>query len=173
MIGHNFQGYEETGNEKLINVVRHVLEDIVWSSKESLEKFIRELREVATHVNTSPNSLGRMDKHKITFSHRQMDPSMIGKIDLLESTKDVGQSFLISPWGNLDGMMIGQTSSKSVDKDKQKNIKYELFDFIRTEFPNPMVTFNANTPEEYDMVLDKLCMTSQINLDYRIKPPIV
>lgn len=98
---------------------------------------------------------------------------MIGKIDLLESTKDVGQSFLISPWGNLDGMMIGQTSSKSVDKDKQKNIKYELFDFIRTEFPNPMVTFNANTPEEYDMVLDKLCMTSQINLDYRIKPPIV
>ena len=47
---------------------------------------------------------------------------MIGKIDLLESTKDVGQSFLISPWGNLDGMMIGQTSSKSVDKDKQKNI---------------------------------------------------
>lgn len=52
MIGHNFQGYEVTGNEKLINVVRHVLEDIVWSSKESLEKFIRELREVATHVNT-------------------------------------------------------------------------------------------------------------------------
>lgn len=130
---------------------------------------MRELHDVANHVNITPNSLGRMDKHKITFSHRQMDPSMLGKIDLLESTKDVGQSFLISPWGKLDGLMIGQTSSKTVDNDKQKNIKYELFDFIRTEFPNPKIVFDASTPEEYDMLLDKLCMLSRINLDYRFK----
>lgn len=111
-----------------------------------------------------------MDKHKITISHRQMDPSMIGKIDLLESTKDVGQTVLLSPYGKLDGMMVGKTSSQSVDRTKQKNIKYELFDFIRTEFPNPSVSFNANSPEEYDAILDRLCMSSKINLDYRIKP---
>ena len=94
---------------------------------------MRELHDVANHVNITPNSLGRIDKHKISFSHRQMDPSMLGKIDLLESTKDVGQSFLISPWGNLNGMMVGETSSKSVDNSKQKNIKFELF----VRFINP------------------------------------
>ena len=115
-----------------------------------------------------PNSLGRTAQKKITFSHRQMDPSMIGKIDLIESTKDVGQSFIVSPWGNLDGMMVGETSSKTVDRKCQHNMKYELFDFIRNEFPNPAIQFNAKTPEEFDAVLDKLVMYSQINMHYNI-----
>ena len=111
-------------NEMYMIVGRRTCQDIVWAfmieeiiSKESekLKKFIRELRGVANHVNTPPNSLGRLDNHKINFVHRQLHPSMIGLVDLLDYSKDVGQSGMISPWADI-------STISDVDTNKYPNI---------------------------------------------------
>jgi len=108
-----------------------------------------------------PNSLGRIDKHKIGFIHRQLHPSMIGVIDLLEHSKDVGQSGMISPWADISDLA-------NVDINKYPNVKFELFDFIQHEFPNPALQFNAKNIVEFNEILDKLTMSAYINIDYHI-----
>ena len=127
-----------------------------------MRKFIRELHGAANHVNISPNSLGRLDKHKIGFIQRQLHPSMIGLVDLLESSKDVGQSGMISPWA--DTSIISDT-----DINKYPNIKYELFQFVLDNFPEPALRFEASNLEEYNRILDNLVMHTYINIDYHIK----
>lgn len=109
-----------------------------------------------------PNSLGRIDKHKINFSQRQMHPSMIGKIDLLESHKDVGQSGMISPWADI-------SSFNENNINKYPNIKFELFKFIQDTFPNPALRLNASNIAEYNRILDKLVMSVYVDLDYKIE----
>ena len=143
---------------------RYARHDIVCSSRKIREKFIRELRELATHVNTRPNSLGRMDKNKIKDAHRQLHPSMIGKVDLLESSKDVGQSGMISPWGDL-------TEMAETDRNKYPNVSYELFMFIQKHFPNDACIFHANSLEELNHILDRLVYMSTIDLTYHELPP--
>lgn len=149
------------GNEKYMNIGRYACHDIVCTSNERLEKFIRELRDLANHVNTRPNSLGRVDKHKINFVQRQLHPSMIGNVDMLESSKDVGQSGMISPWG--DTTMLSDT-----DVNKYPNIKYDLFRFIHDEFPEPALTFNCNNIVDYNRILDKLVTSAYISFEYKI-----
>lgn len=144
--------------------MRYACHDIVCSSREIREKFIRELRELATRVNTRPNSLGRMDKNKIKDAHRQLHPSMIGKVDLLESSKDVGQSGMISPWGDL-------TEMAETDRNKYPNVSYELFMFIQKHFPNDACIFHANSLEELNHILDRLVYMSTIDLTYHELPP--
>lgn len=130
--------------------------------REILKKFIRELRGVANHVNTKPNSLGRMDKHKVGKGHKQMHPSMIGKIDMLEYSKDVGQSGMISPYTDSSTLF-------TTDINKYPNIKFELYEFVQKHFPNPHLSFNASNIVEYNMLLDKLAMNAYIDLDYNMK----
>lgn len=160
-------------NEMYMIVGRRTCHDIVWASmieeiiskeSEKLEKFIRELRGVANHVNTPPNSLGRLDTHKINFMHRQLHPSVIGQIDLLDSSKDVGQSGMISPWSETS--TVYQISDE--DRTKYPNIKYDLYKFICDEFPNPAIRFNVNSLEEYTRLLDHLVRFSYIDLDYKV-----
>lgn len=143
--------------------MRYACHDIVCSSWEIREKFIRELRDVANRVNTRPNSLGRMDKNKIKDAHRQLHPSMIGKVDLLESSKDVGQSGMISPWGDL-------TEMAETDRNKYPNVSYELFMFIQKHFPNDACIFHANSLEELNHILDRLVYMSTIDLTYHELP---
>lgn len=88
---------------------------------------------------------------------------MIGLVDLFESSKEVGQSGIISPWADLT-----EFSDKD-DKNKFPNIKYELFDFIKNNFDCEMVTFNANTIEEFNEVLDQLVSIATIGLNYNVK----
>lgn len=144
-----------------MNVVRYAFDDIVWYPNDKLGKFIRELHGVATHVNTTPNSLGRLDKHKINLSHRQLHPTVIGLIDLHESSKDVGQSGIISPWADLSIL-------NNVDINKYPNIKFDLYKFIVDHFPEPALRFNATNIVEYNQILDKLVLSSYIDLDYHI-----
>ena len=132
--------------------MRYAYQDIVWSSRENLEKFIRELHSVANCVNTTPNALGRHDKHRIGFGHKQLHPSMIGIVDLLYSPKEVGQSGMISPWADLSVM-------DETDVNKYPNIKYDLFKFIQHEFGTD-VTFNCENVEEFNAILDKLVMAT-------------
>ncbi len=127
-----------------------------------LKKFIRELRDVANHVNTQPNSLGRIDKHKITFVQRQLHPTQIGFMDLLESSKDVGQSCIISPWADL-------TEFGKSDKNKYPNIKLDLFKFIQENFDNNAFIFEAETIEEFNEVLDRLVAMSTFDLNYNVE----
>lgn len=87
---------------------------------------------------------------------------MMGVVDLLESTKDVGQSGMISPWADIS--IINETNV-----NKYPNIKFDLFNFIKDEFPNPALTFNANDIVEYNQILDKLVTSTYINMDYFIK----
>jgi hypothetical protein len=108
-----------------------------------------------------PNSLGRLDKNKIKDSNRQLHPSMIGIVDLAESSKDVGQSGMISPWADL-------TEFSKTDINKYPNIKYELFKYIQKEFPTDAVLFNAKNMEEFNKILDRLVMMSTIDVDYRV-----
>ena len=150
-----------SGYEIQVNVGRYASEDIVWAFREKRKKFIRELHSVASYVNTPPNSLGRMDHHKITFINKQMNPSMIGKQDLIESTKDVGQSGVISPWGDISALT-------NVNVNKYPNIKFELYKFIENEFPMRSLRFNARTIEEYNAILDKIACSVYINMDYHI-----
>jgi len=113
------------------------------------------------YTRKGPNSLGRMDHHKITFINKQMNPSMIGKQDLIESTKDVGQSGVISPWGDISALT-------NVNVNKYPNIKFELYKFIENEFPMRSLRFNARTIEEYNAILDKIACSVYINMDYHI-----
>ena len=123
---------------------------------------LNELRDVANHVNTRPNSLGNTDSHKIGFSHRQLNPSQIGKIDLYESVKDVGQTSMLSPYADL-------TDFRSYDRDKYPNIKYDLYKFIKQEFEEILaVEFHCSSIEEYNDIIDKLCHESIITLDHFI-----
>lgn len=155
------------GNERYTNVGRYAYQDIVWSSRENLEKFIRELHGVASHVNTTPNALGRHDKHRISFGHKQLHPSMIGIVDLLYSPKEVGQSGMISPWADLSGM-------NDTDVNKYPNIKYDLFNFIQQEFGSD-VTFDCDSIEEYNDILDRLVMKTYdlFNIHYTIPPELI
>jgi len=113
-------------------------------------------------VNKPPNSLGRMDKHKVGKSHKQMHPSMIGVIDMLEYSKDVGQSGMISPYTDSSTLF-------STDVNKYPNIKFDLYEFIQKHFPNPHLSFNAKNIVEYNLLLDNLTMNAYINLDYKMK----
>lgn len=108
-----------------------------------------------------PNSLGRLDDHKINFVHRQLHPSMIGLIDLLDYSKDVGQSGMISPWADI-------STISEVDTNKYPNIKYDLFQFIQEEFPNPAVRFNCRNIKEFNQLLDRLVWKTYLNVDYHI-----
>ena len=114
-----------------------------------------------SYTRKGPNSLGRMDKHKITFINKQMNPSMIGKQDLVESTKDVGQSGIISPWGDISALT-------NVNINKYPNIKYDLYKFIEDNFPQRAVRFNANNVEEYNAILDKIACSVYIDIDCRV-----
>lgn len=87
---------------------------------------------------------------------------MIGLVDLLESSKDVGQSGMISPWADI-------STINDTDINKYPNIKFELFQFIQDNFPNPALRFNADNIVDYNKILDKLVMSAYINLDYKIK----
>lgn len=109
-----------------------------------------------------PNSLGRLDKHRIGFGQRQLHPSMLGVIDLLESSKDVGQSGMISPWADLSQM------NESNDT-RFPNVKYELYKFITSEFPEPAITLNCDNIDEFNEIMDKLVMRSYINIDQYIE----
>lgn len=86
---------------------------------------------------------------------------MIGLVDLLQSSKDVGQSGMISPWA--DTSMLFEA-----DVNKYPNVKYDLFDFICQEFPNPALTFDCNNIVDYNRILDKLVAVAYINFDYKI-----
>jgi hypothetical protein len=109
-----------------------------------------------------PNSLGNTDAHKIGFSHKQLNPSQIGKIDLFESVKDVGQTSMLSPYADLSDF-------RKYDRDKYPNIKYDLYKFIKTEFDEIVsVEFNCSSIEEYNDIIDKLCHESIITLDHFI-----
>jgi hypothetical protein len=90
-----------------------------------------------------------------------LHPSQIGKIDLIESSKDVGQSGMISPWADIGSM-------NTADVNKYPNIKFDLYEFIQHEFGSDL-TFNASNIVEYNKILDKLIMVSYINVDYYLK----
>lgn len=94
--------------------------------------------------------------------HRQLHPSVIGKIDLLDSSKDVGQSGMISPWAEVAPIY----DINEADLQKYTNIRYDLYCFIRDEFPEPDLTFNVKSEKEYNRLLDKLVMSSYMRLDY-------
>jgi hypothetical protein len=112
------------------------------------------------YTRKGPNSLGRVDKHKVGIAHRQLHPSMIGIVDLMDSTKDVGQTGMISPWADISVL-------SECDINKYPNIKYELFDYIRNNFSTTL-RFNCNTLEEYNNILDSLIMFSRLDVDYKI-----
>lgn len=109
-----------------------------------------------------PNSLGNSDKHKIKFGHKQLNPSQIGKIDLLEAVKDVGQTNMLSPYADLSDF-------HNADKNKYPNVKYDLFKFIQEEFSEcSAFIFDCDNIEDYNKILDKLCRESTITMDYFI-----
>lgn len=112
-----------------------------------------------------PNALGRTDQHKVGFGHKQINPSQIGVVDLYESAKDVGQSFMLSPYADL-------TILQEYDRNKYPNIKYDLFKFIQEEFEGYGFLFNCKTVEEYNEILDKFCCHAVITIDYFIQRAI-
>lgn len=112
-------------------------------------------------MKITPNSLGRIDKHKINLVQRQLHPSMIGLVDLLQSSKDVGQSGMISPWA--DTAMLFEA-----DVNKYPNIKFDLFQFICSEFGDPVLTFDCDNIVDYNRILDKLVAAAYVNFDYKI-----
>jgi hypothetical protein len=112
-------------------------------------------------TKSGPNSLGRTDTHRITFNQRQLHPSMMGIIDLLDISKDVGQSGTISPWADISKI-------SDIDVNKYPNVKYDLYKFNEEEFPLPGVRFNAKNIVEYNAILDRLEASSYINMDYGI-----
>lgn len=108
-----------------------------------------------------PNSLGRMDNHKISHAHRQLHPSAMGKIDLYDSSKDVGQTGMISPWGNMDDLI----NSNPYQYD---TIKYDAVKCLEEEFPNEFaVTTLATDAVDLNKCLDKLTMHATMNLVYQ------
>ena len=149
------------GNEKCMTVGIIGMSRYSLLSEETLEKFIRELHDVANHVNTRPNSLGRIDKHKINSVQRKLHPSMIGIIDLLHSSKDVGQSGMISPWADIKML-------SDVDVNKYPNVKYDLFKFICDEFSDIALTFDCDNIVDYNRILDKLVEAAYVNFEWKI-----
>ena len=118
-----------------------------------------------SYTRKGPNSLGRLDHHKISRIHRQMNPSMIGKVDFIESSKDVGQSGTISPYADVSVF-------SDVNVNKYPNIKFDLYKFIEQEFPQKAVKFHAKDIVEYNQILDYIIMKTYtgINFDYHLKP---
>jgi hypothetical protein len=108
---------------------------------------------------SGPNALGRNDNHKIKAAHKQLHPSQMGRIDLFYSSKDVGQNGMLTPWGDLHDF-------NSFDPNEIPNIEYDLYKFIEEEFPDKRLRLNANSQEEFKAKLDKLVMSSYINLNY-------
>ena len=90
-----------------------------------------------------------------------MHPSMIGKVDMLESSKDVGQTGMLTPWGDCN-------MSANVDVNKYPNIKFELFKFICDEFPDPAITFDCDNIVDYNRILDRMVAESMISFEYKI-----
>lgn len=88
---------------------------------------------------------------------------MIGLVDLLESSKDVGQSGIISPWADL-------TEFAKTDKNKFPNIKYDLFKFIQDNFDDNAFVFEAQNIEEFNEVLDKLVAMATFDMHYNVNP---
>lgn len=86
---------------------------------------------------------------------------MIGNVDLLESTKDVGQSGMISPWANPKML-------SDMDVNKYPNIKFDLFNFICQEFPESAVTFDCDNIVDYNRILDRLVAAAYVNFEYTI-----
>lgn len=116
-----------------------------------------------SYTRKGPNSLGRLDRHKIGFIHKQMNPSMISKVDVIESSKDVGQSGTISPYADVSVF-------SDVNVNKYPNVKFDLYKFIEQEFPQRSVVFHAKDIVEYNQILDKLVMSVYLDMDYHIKP---
>ena len=108
---------------------------------------------------SGPNSLGRNDGHKIKDAHKQLHPSQMGRIDLFYSSKDVGQNGMLTPYGDLQDF-------NAFDPNEIENIEYDLYTFIENEFPDKRLRFNAKSQEEFKNKLDKLVMSSYINLNY-------
>lgn len=147
-------------------VVITSIERYSLSIRRKPKKFIRELRELAIHVNILPNSLGHNDKHKISHAHKQLTPSMLGKIDVYATSKDVGQTGMISPYANLYEM-------NHSDVNKYPSIKFELYKFINEEFPNARsVRFNATNIKEFNLILDNMVTHAYINLNYKVPKEI-
>lgn len=147
-------------------VVITSIERYSLSIQRKLKKFIKELRELANHVNILPNSLGHNDKHKISHAHKQLTPSMLGKIDVYATSKDVGQTGMISPYANLYEM-------NHSDVNKYPSIKFELYKFINEEFPNARsVRFNATNIKEFNLILDNMVTHAYINLNYKVPKEI-
>ena len=94
-----------------------------------------------------------------------MNPSMIGKVDFIESSKDVGQSGTISPYADVSVF-------SDVNVNKYPNIKFDLYKFIEQEFPQKAVRFHAKDIIEYNQILDHIVMSTYtgINFDYHLKP---
>ena len=109
-----------------------------------------------------PNSLGNTDSHKITFNHRQLHPSALGLIDLIESPKDVGQTGMLSPWMDNDSPMF------TSDVNKYPNIEYDLFEFMRREFNNRALMFDCDNVRDFKRILDKLVAAAYVNIDIKI-----
>lgn len=105
-----------------------------------------------------PNSLGRLDDNKIYLRHRQLHHSMIGTIDLLDISKDVGQSGTISPWADISDL-------SKVDVNKYPTVKFELWKFKEEHFPNKSIVFKAKDIVEYNRKLDIIAMSAYINID--------
>lgn len=113
------------------------------------------------YTRRGPNSLGHMDKHKITFGHRQLHPTEMGEADLLYSPKDVGQSGMISPWADTSILM-------DVNINKYPNVKYELFKFICEEFDNPALTFDCDNIVDFNRILDHMVLSAYFNISFKI-----
>jgi hypothetical protein len=92
-----------------------------------------------------------------------MNPSMISKVDVIESSKDVGQSGTISPYADVSVF-------SDVNVNKYPNVKFDLYKFIEQEFPQRSVVFHAKDIIEYNQILDKLVMSVYLDMDYHIKP---
>lgn len=92
-----------------------------------------------------------------------MNPSMIGIVDFIESSKDVGQSGTISPYADVSVF-------SDVNVNKYPNIKFDLYKFIEQEFPTRAVVFGANDIIEYNQILDKMVMSVYMDVDYHIHP---
>lgn len=86
---------------------------------------------------------------------------MIGKVDFIESSKDVGQSGTISPYADISVF-------SDVNVNKYPNIKFDLYKFIEKEFPTRDVVFEANNIEEYNEILDNIVMSVYMDIDYHI-----
>lgn len=89
-----------------------------------------------------------------------MHPSMIGQIDMLDYSKDVGQGGMISPY-------IEASTLFTSDINRYPNIKFDLYQFNQKHFPNPALSFGANNIVEYNQILDKLTMMAYMDIDYK------